>query len=40
MMNDLKKEMLQAVHREAEEIMNMENGEAEANTLGYINDNS
>ena len=39
-MSELKKEMLQAVHQEAEEIMNMENGEAEAKTLGYINDNS
>ena len=39
-MSELKKEMLQAVHQEAEEIMNSENGEAEAKTLGFINDNS
>ena len=39
-MSELKKEMLQAVHQEAESIMNMENGEAEAKTLGFINDDS
>ena len=39
-MSELKKEMLQSIHREAEEIMNMENGEAEAKTLGFINDDS
>ena len=39
-MSELKKEMLQAVHQEAESIMNMENGEAEAKTLGFINSNS
>ena len=39
-MSELKKEMLQAVHQEAESIMNMENGEAESITLGFINDDS
>ena len=36
---NLKKEMLQSVNNEAEEILNMDESEAEARTLGFINDN-
>ena len=35
---NLKKEMLQSVNNEAEEILNMDESEAEARTLGYVND--
>ena len=36
---NLKKEMLQSINNEAEEILTLDESEAEARTLGFVNDN-